>query len=238
MDNQQLRELLAVYRPGLDDQDETFAELRTALRNDPELQRQLDARVARDDAIRAKLHAVQPPPGLKTRILAGQNVVRPPVSFWRQPIWLAAAAAIVVFAIITLTRPNNFPAYRAEMVKFVAVEYDLDTHAEDFDSLRQSFAAKGWPADYTVPAGVKNLHIEGGCLRQWHGRKVALLCFETEADGDVWLFVVDRQVVADVPAETPQIATTGQITTASWTRGAYTYILATEKPAIPIQRYY
>ena len=58
-------------------------------------------------------------------------------------------------------------------------------------------------------------------------------------DGDVWLFIVDRTVTPDAPTtDVPRITQTGKITTASWTSGAYTYLLATESPTVPIHRYF
>lgn len=243
MDNQKLRDLLAVYRPGLDDQDDQFTEFITVLRHDPALQRQLDDRVARDHAIAAKLRSVQPPGDLKARLLGERNTIALPATFWRPPQWLSIAAAVVMLGVaaywLSQTRQQIFPMYRTAMAKFVATEYQMDVQHHSLDALRQAFAAKQWPATYVVPAGLQTLEVEGGCLHEWQGKKVALLCFETKNDGDVWLFVVDRHVTADVPVGAdPQIARAGKITTASWTQGEYTYILATETPAVPIQRYF
>jgi hypothetical protein len=243
VDNQQLRELLEVYRPGIDDQDEQFTEFIAALRNDPALQRQLDERVARDLAIRHKLRSVRPPDDLKARLVGKQHIIAPPASFWRPPPWLRIAAAVILLGIVTFwltnTRQDTFPAYRTEMAKFVAAGYNMDVKQHSLDALRQAFAAKQWPATYDVPASLQTLDVEGGCLREWRGKKVALLCFETKNDGDVWLFIVDRHVTADVPAGTdPQVIQVGKITTASWTRGEYTYTLATESRTVPIHRYF
>ncbi|MEI6083069.1 MAG: hypothetical protein WCS70_02080 [Verrucomicrobiota bacterium] len=243
MDNEKLRDLLAVYRPGIDDQDDQFAEFITVLRNDPALQLQLNDRVARDHAIAAKLRSVQPPGDLKARLLSDRSTIDMPANFWRPPQWLSIAAAIIMLGVaaywLSQTRQTTFPMYRTAMAQFVATEYPLDAHDHDLDSLQQTFAAKQWPATYVVPAGLQTLEVEGGCLREWQGKKVALLCFETKETGDVWLFVVDRQVTADVPVgPDPQIARAGKITTASWTQGEYTYILATENPEVPIQRYF
>jgi len=243
VDNQKFRELLEVYRPGIDDQDEQFAEFITVLRNDPALQRQLDERVARDLAIRAKLRSVRPPADLKARLLGERKVVAFPFDFRRQPFWLRTAAAVILLSFaaywLIATRQDAFLAYRTEMAQFVATEYPLDTHANDFTTLRQTFAAKGWPADYVVPDSLKKLRVEGGCLREWHGRKVALLCLETKADGDVWLFITDRRVTPDAPTtDTPKVIQIGRIATASWTSGEYTYLLATASVTVPIHRYF
>lgn len=243
MDSQHLRELLVIYRPGIDDHDEQFAEFITILRNDPALQRQLDARVARDNAIAAKLRSVRPPHDLPARLLGERKVVAFPSNFWRPPQWLNLAAAVVMLGVVafwlTKTRQDAFPMYRAAMAKFVASKYDLDTHANDLTTLQQAFAAAGWPADYVVPDGLQKLHVEGGRRHEWHGQKVSLLCFETKEDGDVWLFVIDHHAAAGTPTTaTPQVIQAGKITTASWTRGQYTYLLATEKPTVPIHRYF
>ncbi|MCG3150336.1 MAG: hypothetical protein PCFJNLEI_03819 [Verrucomicrobiae bacterium] len=243
MDNQKIRELIEVYRPGLDDQDEQFAELIAALRNDPTLQRQLDERVARDLAVRNKLRAVAPPADLKARLLSEQKVSAFPFNLTRQPRWLQAVAAVILLGLAILwlraTRQDAFLEFRTEMAQLVATEFPLDTHTNNLAALQQIFSAKGWPASYVVPPALRKLHIEGGCLREWRGKKVALLCFETKTNGDVWLFVVDRQVTPDAPTTAdPQVTQTGNITTASWTSGAYTYLLATENPTVPIHSYF
>jgi hypothetical protein len=174
--------------------------------------------------------------------LAARKTIAFPWDFSQQPLWLRIAAAIVLlgFAIIWLkvTRQDAFLAYRTEMAQFVATDYLLDVHADNLDALRQVFAAKGWPADFVVPQELTKLRVEGGCLREWRGRRVSLLCLETDHDGDVWLFVAGRPVTPDAPdTDVPLIQQIGRLSTAGWSAGNHTYLLVTESRTVPIYRY-
>jgi hypothetical protein len=185
-----------------------------------------------DDAIRAKLREVAVPVGLKTRILANVKPARS-VNLWA---WLAPAAAVAAALAVVLLWPhpgNSFAAYRGEMVKFVSVEYKLDFHVETLAEVRQAMAQHSYPADYIEPPGLKQLRVEGGCLRQWRGRKVSLICMEAR-DHDVWMFVTEA--LPDAPTE-PVFTKTGRITSASWTSGQLTYILATEGDEAELRSY-
>lgn len=188
-----------------------------------------------DDAIRTKLRSVPVPVGLKTRILANAKGKRP----LSLGAWLAPAAAIVIVAALVLCWPrsgNSFAAYRGEMVKFVSAKYELDLRAESFDEVRDGLVKNGYPADYVLPPGLKQIKVEGGCLRQWRGQKVSLICMETK-DHDVWVFVAASRAWPDAPPATPVFAKTGAITTASWTAGGLIYILATEGDEAELRSY-
>ena len=188
-----------------------------------------------DDAIRAKLREVAVPVGLKTRILANARPVRS-ASLWT---WLAPAAAVAITIAVVLLWPrsgNSFVAYRGEMIRYVSAKYELDLHSESLSELRENFTKNGYPSDYVVPPGLKNIAVEGGCLRRWHDHKVSLLCMEAK-DHDVWLFVAENQAVPDAPPAAPVFAKTGKIATASWTAGGLIYILATEGDVAELKSY-
>jgi anti-sigma factor RsiW len=189
------------------------------------------AHQAFDAAIRAKLRESPVPVGLKTRILATATPVR------RVPLsaWLAAAAALLFVAVAGWfwLRPTGFGAYRAEMAKFVSVAYKLDVQSGDLDDLRQAAARAGSPFPAALLPALAKLPLEGGCLLEWRGRKVTLVCMETQ-DHDVWLFITEA--MADAPAQ-PVFARSGRITTASWTDDGLTYVLATEGDEAELRSY-
>jgi len=233
VDSQEAKLILEAYRPGVDDAEPQFAEALAQTRRDPALARWLQEQTALDAAIRGKLRSVAVPIGLKTRILANAKPARS-ANLWA---WLTPAVALlIVTAGVFWLRPTGFAAYRGEMVKFVSAEYKLDFATDSFDDARAGFAKNGYPSDYVDPPGLKQLHVEGGCFRQWHGSKVSLVCMEAK-DHDVWLFVAERQSLPDAPPATPVFAKTGKITTASWTAGHLTYILATEGDEAELKGY-
>lgn len=187
-----------------------------------------------DAAIRQKLREIPAPVGLETRILANVPKPRPP------PIWHWLAPALGVAALILVVwlvrGEQSFKSYRREMVRFVSAEYALDLKTESFDETRAGFAKHGYPADYVLPPGLNSLACEGGCLRQWRGHSVALVCTEAK-EHDVWLFVVNDEAVPDAPPAAPVFEKTGKITTASWTAGGLIYILATEGDETELESY-
>src|SRR5579862_10039222 len=99
MDNQQAREILSLYRPGLDDpNDPFFAEALMQARRDPELGRWFEKQCAVDVAVRDKFRQITAPAGLQQQILAERKVVRPAI-WWERSAFLAAAAAAIVLAV-------------------------------------------------------------------------------------------------------------------------------------------
>ncbi len=238
MNSEQAKQILQAYRPGVDDADPSAAEALAQARRDPELARWLEQQIAFDAAIRARLREVPVPVGLKTRILANAPAEAPAVAWWqRRPVWLAAALIVLALVYLPYLRPaNTFAAFRAGMVQYVAAGYQMEVRADNFDALRERFSKDGWPSDYVLPPGVKGLKVEGGCLSQWRGRKVSLLCLEAKGH-DVWLCVIERRAIWQAPGATPVFAREGRISTASWTSGHLTYLLATEGDEAELRSY-
>ena len=233
MDSQEAKLILEAYRSGMDDAEPPFAEALAQARRDPALARWLQEQTALDAAIRGKLRSVDVPIGLKTRILANAKT-EPRSSVWA---WLTPAMALLVMVIAVFwLRPTGFAVYRGEMVKFVSVEYKLDVKTGNFEEFRQALAQNNSPSIPALPPALAKLELEGGCLMNWHGHKVTLICLEAK-DHDVWLFVAERQSLPDAPPATPVFAKTGKITTASWTADHLTYILATEGDEAELKGY-
>ncbi len=249
MDSREAREILACYRPGVDDpRSEPLAAALEQARRDPELALWLERELALDAAIGAKMRETPVPAGLKSRILAGRSAAAPPL--WRRrpflalaPLALAAIAAIALFLWDGRSSPAGFASYRAEMAALVSGEYKLDVETEDLPKLQAFFAERGWPADYAVPAALQGYPLEGGMAVRWHGEKVSVVCFGSEDDEskDLWMFVVEARVLPDAPAsEAPEFSPVAKLATSSWRSGARIYLLArtgrrTEPPQVPLR---
>lgn len=269
MDNQRAKEILSGYRPG--DGAETDPQVAEALeqaRRDPELGRWLEQQASFDSAIRAKLKQIAVPAGLKARILgsptgaervAEPDIIQAVMAWWRRPAFLAAAA-LIIFACAVLglfLRPqHDFNAYRRQMTGFVSDEYKMNVEAKDLDQLRQAFAAKGWPSEYTFPLALQSLPLEGGVTLEWQGHKVSLICWsapgqeekgekedkdesEEKDEKDTWLFIADAPVSPGAPADVaPQFAKVGELATASWSKDGKLYILAARNDLESLQKYF
>jgi hypothetical protein len=241
VDSQQAKQILQLYRPGVDDDDPQFAEALAQAERYAELRRWLDEQRASYAAIRGRLKEIRVPAGLRDQILAGRKVVRPPVVWWRTQFARAATAVIVIglslYAIVAQLHPsflgksprNDFAAFRGQMTYYAAAGYKMDVRSDSLEELRRQFVQHGWPSDYVVPPGLTRLSVRGGCLTKWHRHKVSMLCLNSPPDHGVWLYVIERTALPDAPAQpTAQFAAEGKLATASWSENGKTYFLAAE----------
>ena len=245
MNSQQAKEILATYRPGIDDQtDPQFADALQQARQDPGLAHRLEQQYALDSALREKLKEIPVPLGLGTRILAN----RPPAkvaAWWRRPAFAGAAAALVVAALsvgfwLSRPPPNTFDAYRRTMVKLVAHEYDMEFKTKDLKQIRKYLAQHQAISDYTLTASLEKISGEGCAIIKWRDRKVSLVCLEAGSgeENDLFLFVIDRHALPDAPdSADPQFSNVGQLATAAWTKDDKLYILAKRGDQESLRKY-
>ena len=234
MDNQQVREILSLYRAGLDDaNDPLFAEALAQAQRDPELARWFEQQRAFDTAVREKLRRIAPPASLVQRILTERKIVRPAV-WWERPVLLAAAAAAIVLAVVAgflfrQPEPQTFQAYRKNMARLVSGEYKMMLETKDLNAVRQFLTKNHGPSDFVLTKEMEKLPSEGCALIDWHRQHVSLVCLDRGADNDLFLFIIDRSALPDPPlSAAAQFAHVGKMTTASWTLGEKTYLLASK----------
>jgi hypothetical protein len=229
------KEILLLYRPGTADAaDPQIAEALELAGRDPELGRWLEQHRAFQKAMRAKFQQIEVPAHLRTSLLiqgGAQPKVIPPQAWWRSPVWLTAAAAVLLLLGLTGVwlqprTPDRFANYQARMVSQALREYRMDLVTNDMQQIRQFMAQRGAPADYDVGRGLERLQLTGGGLLTWRSNPVSMVCFDRGDKQMLFLFVMKRSAVKDPPPETPQLARVRQMVTVSWTRGENTYVLA------------
>ena len=232
MDNQQAKEILSLYRPGLDEaSDPFFAEALAQAQRDPELGRWFEKQCAVDAAMREKFREINAPMDLARQILTERKIVRPAIWWERPALWTAAAAAIVlaVLAGFLLRQPETttFQAYRKNMAKLVSGEYKMMLETNDLGAIRQFLGKNHGASDYVLTKEMEKLPAEGCALIAWHGQRVSLVCLDRGHDNDLFLFIVDRSALPDPPlSPSAQFARVNNMTTASWTVGDKIYVLA------------
>jgi hypothetical protein len=235
LNRDQAKQVLLLYRPGTADAEdpEVVAAMATA-RQDAELGAWFSEHVRFQQAMRAKVRAIEVPSHLKLEMLAGsKKIIRPP--WWTRPatFWVsAAAAACVLLAALTMlpmrsVGSKQFAAFKDRMVSEVQRQYAMDWETSDMAQLRQSIASRGGRADYDVPKGLANLKLTGGGVLRWQSNPVSMVCFDRGGGKMLFLFVMKKEAVKDPPsAATPQVGLIHDYLTASWTRGDNTYVLA------------
>jgi len=252
VNNQQAKEILALYRPGTADaEDPFFAEALQRCDREPELKRWFDEHCTVYTAIRARFKQIAVPEGLKQQILS-ECTARAKIIWWQRPELLAVAAAIALLmglAVFWLRTPrpgeDTFGHYSTRMTGIARRgDYLMDFETNDLTQIRSYLAQHHAPADYVLPAGLRKVAATGCAVEGWQNTKASMICFRTgkplppgEAN-DLWLFVIDRSAVKDAPASSaPQFAKVNRFITATWAQGDRLYLLLTEGDQRTIQQY-
>jgi hypothetical protein len=246
VNNSEAREVLLLYRPGTAEvADPQMAEALELARQDPELGRWFEQHCAFQKAMRAKFQQIEVPAHLKASLLIRGAVapkILPPQAWWRSPIWLTAAVAVVLLLGLSVVWlkprvPDRFANYQARMVSQALREYRMDLVTNDMHQIRQFMASRGAPDDYHVPQGLDHLQLTGGGRLTWRSNPVAMVCFDRGDKQMLFLFVMKRAALKDPPPEAPQVSRVSQLLTVSWTRGDNTYVLAGPEEAGFVQKY-
>jgi len=231
MTTEQAKQLLFLYRPSVDAGNAEFAEAIALTQDERELRSWFEQHCAAQTALRDQFRDLPVPPDLAAEILARQRVVVP--TFWRQPAWLAAAAAAIVLALGLVLYvwqrphiPDRFTDFRARMVRDATSRYRMDVMTPDLAVLQQFLGTNGAPVDFVVPDELRDLTLTGGGLQRWRGQKVSMACFDRGDKQMLFLFVVNRAAVKAPPPPTPRVEKVNKLLTASWTRGEWAYLMA------------
>jgi hypothetical protein len=236
MNKEQAQQILLRYRPANPEPDDP--ELRAALELanlDTELGAWLQQELAFHDRVRKSLRSIEAPADLRARILAQRTISHP--RFGWSSAWLAAAASLVFLATIWGSwalwhRPNRFAAYRQRMVREAVLNYRMDILTNDLPSIRAYLAHHGGLSDYELSGRLQQLPGTGGAVLKWRNEPVTMVCFNAGLKGDLYLFVVNRNLVPGFPdTAAPQLEQVGKLMTASWVQGDRAYLLAGARDA-------
>lgn len=230
MTSQEAREALSLYRPGSAEGDgPQVAEALAQVQRDPELREWFERTGQFHRTLREKFREIPVPTGLKEKILSNNKIVRVP--WWRQPSWLAAAAAVValllgwVFLGQQPQAKDRFSDYRSRMIRFALRNYAMDIMTNNLAPVRSHLQQHGTPSDFPLPKALEKLAVTGGGSLDWRGNPVSMVCFDRGDKQMVFLFVMDRSGVKDAP-RSPERVKVNKLVTECWSQDDKTYLLA------------
>ena len=235
MDKQEAKRALQALRPnGLDATQPAFAEALALAERDPELKAWWEAQQSFDRKVAAKLEEVPLPADLRAILLTGRKIRRPaPQPQPHFAFWLAAAAAVAILCIIGPALENarhvSAATYDEAALGFLGNDAPaLAMTSPDHDKI------VAWLKDRKAPTGDLPAKMSGlpsvGCQKfVVQGHNVSLICFILTGGRLVHLFVVDEQALSDPPANNaPEFKQVRGWSTASWSDGRMSYLLATQ----------
>lgn len=237
MDNDRAKMILSAYRAdGADASDPIFAEALAQAQRDPELARWFAEERALDERMHAALQSVRPPADLKDALLLAAKVSRMPAhrAWWARPAWLAAAAAIVLFAGLAFfalkpdREPMTLAGVTSEMARLQREDrVSLGAMISDPAQIQRWLKEHEGPHDFAAPTGLASQMRLGCQVLDINGNKVSLVCFQVGDQKMVHLLVIDRRRLADPPVVgKPVFIQDGELAFATWTEGDRTYVLA------------
>lgn len=177
------------------------------------------------------LAGIPVPPTLRDQILARRKIVAVP--FWRQSRNIAAMAAVLLIlatGLVFFTRlpgeDQTFTGFRSRMIGFALREYRMDIHTNELAEVRSFLAQSGAPAEFSLPAPLAQVPVKGGARLTWQGRPVSMVCFTGKAGETFYMFVIESALKAANASSIPEIATYKRLSTATWSSGGKTFLLA------------
>lgn len=235
MDSQQAKRVLALYRSGVTDPDDTqMAEALEQAQRDPELAAWFERQSATNDAIRARLKSIPVPEDLRRRILEGHAGKSRVLAFPKPAIFGLAAAALLALAFFLwqLFMPEstyNFEHFRDRMARYGQRTYTgVQFASTNQAAIRDWFQAQHLQTNFDLPPGIEGLPGEGGAVLTWENQKVCMLCLTNAALArDVWVYIAELKTVPEAPAagKPPELRQIGNFMTASWSAGDKVYLV-------------
>jgi hypothetical protein len=235
MDRQEAKLLLQAHRPnGSDPMQPAFAEALTLVESDPELKAWWEAQQSFDLKVAAKLAEIPIPAGLRSTIMAGRKIEQLTPQTSLLP-WLAMAAVVAILCVAgtfkevaVATGPLPHMAYEAQVLPLLRDDApNLAMISSDRDKISVWVNGQSAPMG-ALPDGLKSLSPIGCQKYSVHGHNVSLVCF-TMADGHIaHLFVVMQSAISDPQGNTPEMHEMQGWSTASWSDGQMSYLLATK----------
>jgi hypothetical protein len=234
MNNHEAKFILGAYRTeGRDAGDPMFAEALEQAARDPELRAWLERDRKFDTVIAEKLGGIAPPAELKAAILAGGRASSPRRRWWRSPVWLAAAAVLVLAAIVNVSiKPTSGDADLSGLATFALmdIEQSHNEHVgypEGLGAVQANLGSAALPLASAVAQHIDLDELQRKKCRSVKvgGREVFEICFQRDG---TWfhLFAARRTDAPSNPADgSPTVLSKGEYAVATWADAKRVYAL-------------
>ena len=249
MNHDEAKNILLLYRHGTAGADDPqTAEALALAERDRELKDWLVTHCAREYVVREKFREIVAPAGLKEQIIS-ERAAQDRMRAWRKKTALTAVAALlllVAFGAFWISRPapeDTLAIYQNQMAGVALRGYAMDVTTNDLVAVREYLARNRAPADFILPAPLRQAALAGCAVEDWQGVKVTMVCFRTrqappEVASDLWLFIVDQKSVKkSTGGAAPQVAKINRLMTATWVQGDQLYFLGTAGDVQILQQY-
>lgn len=237
MKHDEAKFLLRARRPGARDADDAmFADALKEAAHDPKLQAWHEAEQRFDAAVAAKLEGIAPPPGLRDAILTGARASGAARRRWRQPAWLALAAALALGIALFGWKWRGGATVREDLAA-VALRDLAEAHASHVGHPAELAAVQARLADAHRALRVDS-SIDLDELRREHCRTVTIaghevfeICFHRQ--GAWYHLYATRGRWGDGALRE---VTGGRLVAAAWSDHANSYALVTDAGHEALQR--
>jgi hypothetical protein len=246
---EEAKEILLPYRHDLDDaSDPLTAEALALAKSDAELSRWLEEHCAKQYVLREKFRRISVPDGLMQQIVS-EHAAAHRASFFKKKGKFAVLATLAVIIVAAyfgwqqrLPEDATLTEYQNQMASVMSQDYAMDLTTSDMGSIRNYLKQNHAPADFELTEPLKNMALTGCAVEKWQDKNVTLVCFHAGSTStnmstsDLWLFIVDRKLIRDVPngAEFTQIR---KLAIATWTAGDKLYLLGQPSDAGYLRKY-
>ncbi len=244
--------LLAAYQRGqASDLDPQFQEALQLVSKNPELQAWLENEQAFDQSMRERLAETSIPTDLREKLLAGR-LITPSRPWWgRSVVWAAAAVFLLAASSIFIWQrpgllrsvsmafsPTTAELFRKEMAEFMSEDWDHNlTNTESNVVQLKAWLQKQVEGEELQYSKILEQTPTYGCqVLNWHGIKVALVCFQAN-EGVIHVLTVPKSAIKDTLVSELAAAPVGEWSSVLWTAGDQLHLALATMPVEKLVAY-
>lgn len=247
MDDSELQLRLSACRPnGQDNDDPLMREAMECLPHRPAVMEWFAKEQTFDRTMCQCVSGIAVPECLRAEILAAAKLSNK-VPRWQSLPWLAAAAVIALMGLVyviqvPLEKDATLAQFETEIVDMFdsmkSEGYGLEHVTGELTNVSAWLGNQGAPKPYVIQPGTKTARPFGCRIINWHGQKVAMVCFG-RGDQEAHLFVVLRESLKELPDDlTPgKVEHVDGYPIAAWSCRKCVYVMMGNSPDTKLEEF-